>query len=181
LGSVQGRYVRLTTTQVADGTGWSLSFLDFWPEGSDSDHILGAKATASTSAAGYPASNAADGNSGTLWMAGDGNNSAWVQLDFGSTKQIDRIRWAGGNPSGGSPYPAASPTNYYFQVSNDGINWQQIPCGNSNALQETNAFEVVTGDELVNAQGRYLRIVTTKINDGSGWALSFYEFWAEGY
>lgn len=180
--SAQGRYVGMQTTKVSDGTGWALSFFEFWAEGSDSDNILGAIATASSEATGYPAGNAVDGDASTQWVASlvptVSNNSAWFQLDFGSRKQIDRVRWKGAN---GGPYPASSPSEYSFQVSDDGSNWQTVGTRTNTPVSQINQDAIVNGDEILNAQGRYLRIVTTKVNDGTGWALSFFEFWAEGY
>jgi F5/8 type C domain len=180
--NAQGRYLRIVTTKVNDGTGWSLSFFEFWGEGSDCDNVLGATATASSEASGYPAANAVDGSNTTQWVANltptGANNSAWFQLDFGSRKQIDCVKWLGAN---GVPYPAASPSEYSFQVSDDGTNWVTVGTRTNTPLPQINPYEIVNGDELINAQGRYLRIVTTKVNDGTGWALSFFEFWAEGY
>jgi hypothetical protein len=173
--NVQARYVAISTTKVADGTGWAVSFFEIWGEGYDSDNVLGAVATASSQAAGYPASNAIDGNPSTQWISSltqsTSNNNAWFQLDFGVRKQIDKVRWAGGS---GTPAPADSPTNYSIQVSDDGVNWQTI-------VSRTNAVPVINGYELLNAQGRYLRILTTQVGDGTGNALSFFEIWAEGY
>lgn len=174
--STQGRYVGLATSQVSDGTGWGLSFFEFWAEGSDSDNVLAAKVTGSSEAPGYPASNAADGQNSTQWVANLNvdffhNNNAWIQLDFGSRKQIDRVRWRGAS---GTPYPAYSPTDYSFQVSDDGVNWTTVST-------RTNASAVINGDEFINGTGRYLRLVTTQVADGTGWSLSFFEFWAEGY
>jgi len=180
--SIQGRYVQIATTKVNNGIGWALSFLEFWAEGSDSDNILGATATASAEASGYPANNAVDGSTATPWVANltptTSNNNAWFQLDFGSRKQIDRVRWVGSN---GSPYPASSPAEYTFQVSDDGSTWQTVGTRTNTPVPQVNADAIINGDELLNAQGRYLRIVTTKVNDGTGWSLSFLEFWAEGY
>jgi F5/8 type C domain len=174
--SAQGRYVLISTSQVGTGAGESLSFFEFWAEGSDSDNVLGAVAAASSEAPGYPASNAVDGSSSTQWIASlvasPSNNAAWFQLDFGTRKQIDRVRWHAGTQN---PYPASAPTDYSIQVSDDGSTWQTVLTRNGNPRP------VIDGDELLNAQGRYLRIATTKVNDGTGWALAFYEFWAEGY
>jgi hypothetical protein len=180
--SVQGRYVQIVATKVNNGFGWALSFFEFWAEGSDCDNVLGAIASASSEASGYPIANALDGLNSTQWVASltptTSNNNAWVQLDFGSHKQIDRVRWRGAN---GTPYPASSPAEYTFQVSDDGSNWQTVGTRTNVPVPQINADAIINGDELLNAQGRYLRIVTTKVNDGTGWSLSFLEFWAEGY
>src|SRR5207237_209049 len=148
--------------KVGDGTGWSLSFFEFWVEGPTSTPPppppppppsagrLGATVIASSQAAGYPATNAIDGNSSTLWVASlDGtnpnNNNAWIQLDFGSRKQINAVKWQGANEV---PYPADSPTNYSIQVSDDAATWTTV-------LTKTNPQRVPAGNESINAQGRY--------------------------
>jgi hypothetical protein len=38
---------------------------------------------------------------------------------------------------------------------------------------------VLNGDEVIGATARYVRLQTTKVNDGTGWSLGFGEFWAE--
>ena len=48
-------------------------------------------------------------------------------------------------------------------------------------VTRTNSVAVLNGDELIDAQARYLRLVTTQVNDGTGWSLSFNDFWAEGF
>jgi hypothetical protein len=174
--SAQGRYVRITTTKVFDGTGWSLSFHEFWVEGSDVSNLLAAKVTPSADVPGYPATNAIDNSRGTQWVASLEpslqNNIAWLKLDFGSRKQLNRVRWIGATAS---PYPpASSPTDYSIQVSDDDANWQTI-------LTRNNTVRVANGDELINEQARFLKLATTQVDDGTGWSLSFFEFWVEGY
>jgi hypothetical protein len=174
--NTQARYVAIGASLIGNGNGWTLSFFEIWAEGYDSDNVLGATASASSEAAGYPASNALDGNMSTQWLSSvsssTANNNAWFQLDFGVwRKQIDRVRWVGGS---GTPSLADSPTNYSIEVSDDGVNWQTV-------VTRTNTAPVVNGYELLNAQGRYLRIQTTQVGDGTGNALSFFEFWADGY
>jgi hypothetical protein len=134
-------------------------------------------ATVATSAAapGYPTSYAGDRNTSTQWVASlnsndPNNNNAWIYLDFGARMQLQSLKWLG---AGGTPYPASSPTNYSIQTSDDGITWQTI-------ITRSNSSPVANGSEPLNVQTRFLRMLTTKVGDGSGWSLSFFEFWAEG-
>jgi N,N-dimethylformamidase beta subunit-like protein/F5/8 type C domain-containing protein/putative Ig domain-containing protein len=136
---------------------------------------LAATVTASSAAVGYPESNAGDSNPNTQWVAtldptNPNNNTAWIALDFGAPKALQSVKWQG---AVGSPYPAWSPTDYSIQISADGVNWQTV-------LTRSNSAPVVTGNEPLNASARFLRMLTSKVGDGSGWSLSFFEFWAEG-
>jgi len=59
-------------------------------------------------------------------------------------------------------------------VADDDANWQTI-------LTRNNTVRVANGDELINEQARFLKLATTQVDDGTGWSLSFFEFWVEGY
>jgi hypothetical protein len=136
---------------------------------------LAATVATSSAAPGYPASYAGDGNLTTQWVASlngndPNNNNAWIQLDFGSSMFLQSIKWVG---AAGTPYPAWSPTNYSIQISDGGVSWQTM-------VTRTNSAPIVNGDEPLNAQARFVRMLTSKVGDGSGWSLSFFEFWAEG-
>jgi hypothetical protein len=98
------------------------------------------------------------------------NNNAWIQLDFGASRVLQSVKWQG---AATTPYPAWSPTNYSIQISGDGISWQAV-------VTRSNSAPVVNGNEPLNAQARFLRMLTNKVGDGTGWSLSFFEFWAEG-
>jgi hypothetical protein len=169
------RYVRLVTTQVNDGTGWALGLFEIWVEGTDLPGArLAAVGSASSAAAGYPPSNATDGSAPTAWVASLTpsvvNNAAWFQLDLGSVKHIDRLQWSG---AAGVPYPASSPTDYTIEVSNDGISWLPV-------AERANPGAVFLGDEPIAGNHRFIRVVASKVNDGTGWSLGFHELWAEG-
>jgi F5/8 type C domain len=148
----------------------------------NSDHVLSAIGTGIAAAANYPASNAVDGNTTTQWIANltavASNNNAWFQLDFGSSKTIHRVTWKAAN---GTPYPASAPAEYSIQVSDDASTWQTVATRTNVPDPAVNVHAIVNGDEPITAQGRYVRILTTKVNDGTGWALSFFEFSALGY
>jgi hypothetical protein len=136
---------------------------------------LAATVATSSAAQGYPASYAGDRNTSTQWVASlnsndPNNNNAWIQLDFGARMQLQSLKWLG---AGGTPYPASSPTNYSIQTSDDGISWQTL-------TTRSNSSPVANGSEPLNVQARFLRMLTSKVGDGSGWSLSFFEFWVEG-
>lgn len=167
--SAQGRYLRIQVPATG-GT----QFHGLWAEGSSVSAVLGAQASARTEAAGYPAANAVDGNT-EPWLenleASPDNNNTWLQLDFGSRRQINRLLW---NGASGLPYNAESPTDYSIQVSDDAILWKTV-------LVRHRSRPAISGDELLNTQGRYLRLVVTKVGDGSGWPMALFAIWAEGY
>jgi hypothetical protein len=171
------RYLRLTTTRINDGTGWALGLRELWAEGGDypapGGSRLPAGVTASAAAHGYPPDNAADGDHSSQWIASlapaVANNHAWVQLDLGRVTRVTRLRWMG---AAGSPYPAHAPADYTIETSIDGQNYTR-------AVSRANAAGVVVGDEILDRNARFIRLATTKVNDGTGWSLSFHEPWAE--
>jgi hypothetical protein len=131
--------------------------------------------TTNAAAAGYPAANAIDGNPQTLWTASTtldvANNNAWIQIDLGANKQIDRVRWLSGI---GTPFPSYCPAHYTISVSQDNVNWTTV---HTRTLGPGN---IQSSEPMGGVTARYVKMTTTKVNDGNGWSLSFYEFWAEG-
>lgn len=85
---------------------------------------LNATFSVRSQASGYPAANAGDGMTTTAWLAQAApmprNNNSWIQIDFGSRKHVDRVRWESINP-GQAPYPGAGPSEYSLIVSDDGV------------------------------------------------------------
>jgi hypothetical protein len=126
-------------------------------------------------ATGYPATNAIDGNPQTLWTASTtldpANNNAFITIDLGANKQIDRVRWLSGI---GTPFPSYCPAWYTISVSQDNVNWTTV---HTRTLGPGN---IQSSEPMGGVTARYVRMATTKVNDGNGWSLSFYEFWAEG-
>lgn len=171
------RYLKLTTTKINDGTGWALGLTEIWAEGSTypahGATPLVATMSANAAAAGYPTTSGTDANTATQWVASleptAANNDAWALLDLGTVKRVRRLRWQGAS---GLPYPAGSPADYVVETSIDGWNYTR-------AISRTNAVGVIDGDELVDRNARFIRLTTTKVNDGTGWSLSFHELWAE--
>lgn len=167
--SAQGRYLLIQTPPGSD-----ILFQKLWAEGTSVSAVLGAQGSGKTEVRGFAAANAVDGTVAPWLESLDpspNNNHTWFQLDFGSRRQINRLQWRGAN---GSPYNAASPTDYLIQVSDDASTWKTV-------LVRNNSRPVMSGDELLNTKGRYLRLVVTKVGDGSGWPLALFAIWAEGY
>ncbi|PIR45150.1 MAG: hypothetical protein COV10_01340, partial [Candidatus Vogelbacteria bacterium CG10_big_fil_rev_8_21_14_0_10_51_16] len=158
-------------------------------EGDENDNRLTATVTASASAANYPATNAGDGNESTWWIANksvdDANNNAWIKLDFGAPRLITAVKWKGIAWDPGS-YPAASPSVYAIQVSADNSTWTTIystPPSMVNYVTPVHLGEytwTASNVPLAATNARYVRLSTTRVNDGSGWSLGLKEFWAEG-
>jgi F5/8 type C domain len=107
----------------------------------------------STEAAGYPAGNAVDGNTGTRWSSAF-SDPQWIQVDLGSTQSVCQVVLT---------WEAASGKAYQVQVSNDASTW-------------TTAYSTTTGaggTETLNvsSSGRYLRVYGTQRNTGYGYSL----------
>src|SRR5262249_9414588 len=107
----QGRYLRLVTTKVNDGTGWSLSFFEFWAEGaapppSGRLRAFSGYGYSDVDLTVHPDTKAVDLDLSTQWVSAivpaQINNYGWYYVDLGSRKQIDRLKWVGAT---GSPYP----------------------------------------------------------------------------
>ncbi len=133
---------------------------------------LPADASAQYSAPGYGPKLAVDENEATLWIASMtpqlSNNKVWFQLDLRAVQHVARLHWIA---AAGNPYPASAPNKYHVDISSDGILWKTVV----NAIDHS-ANEPV-GDVLLNSYARYVRLVTTQVNDGTGWALGLREIW----
>ena len=110
---------------------------------------------ASTSYAGFPASNATDGNASSRWSSAF-SDSQWIYVDLGSVYTINRVvlRWE-----------AAYGRGYKLQVSNDASTW-------------SDAYSTTTGDGGVDditlstpAPGRYVRMLGTQRATTFGYSL----------
>ena len=149
---------------------------------------LPAIVTASSSANGGSVCKANDGNETTWWIANSAaapaNNITSVQLDFGSMQNVGVLRWKGVAWDQDS-YPGASPTHFKVESSNDGTIWQQVNEFGYKKKLEKKDKPMIKGDIFLVKPGggqlktQYLRLVTSQVNDGTGWALGFKEIWAE--
>jgi len=131
-----------------------------------------ATGSAQYSAPNYGPELAVDGNGSTLWISNltpsKPNNNVWYQLDLGKVRQVARLHWLA---AAGTPYPASAPNKFQVIVSTDGSRWVTVYSAN------TTSGNATAGDILLNTDARYVRLVTSKVNDGTGWALGFREIW----
>lgn len=95
-----------------------------------------------------------------------------MEFDLGIARWINRVRW---NCEPGMPWPGHCPSDYSIMVSNDATNWQTVVAKSTNGILDGNEALFPA------AYSRYIRLSTTKVADGTGWALSALEFWTEGY
>jgi hypothetical protein len=146
-----------------------------WPTPAGEGARLPATASALRSAPGYGPELAVDRDENTLWLASlkpdSANNRVWFQLDLGSVKPIARLHWIAAQ---GTPYPASAPAEYRVLLSDDGARWKAAAASPPGAGVQTHS------SVLLNADARYVRLETTKINDGTGWALGIKEIWVTG-
>jgi hypothetical protein len=172
---LMARYLRLTTTKVNDGTGWSLGFSEFRAIGFEppsAPRLSTNWVNISSEQGTYPGGYAVDGNVNTTWVASPATppNDAWIQIDLGSVRPITRLKWLG---AGWNPPGAHSPANYRIEVSPDLVTYRTI-------VDRTTAAGVIEGDELLAVTARYITLIVSKVNDGTGWLTGLREFWAEG-
>jgi hypothetical protein len=92
------------------------------------------------------------------------DDTASVALDFGRRQLVSRLKWKGGTWTSG----------YAIEVSDDGREWKT-------AVKRTNAARTTDGDERIDRFARYVRLVTTRVDDGTEWSPAVRELWAEGF
>ncbi len=92
--------------------------------------------------AGYPASNAVDGNTGTRWSSAFADPQ-WLEVDLGSSQSICQVTLT---------WEAAYATAFGIQTSADGTNWTTI-------------YSTATGT------GRYVRMYGTARATQYGYSL----------
>jgi hypothetical protein len=126
--------------------------------------FTGATVTASNWAPGLTPELAGDENPVSHWLSSSPNN-AEITLDLGSVKEVRWLKWT--SPS------VNAPAHFVITASDDYLNWRII-------RSRTLGYPLVNGYENIYANARYLRLTSSKVNDGTGWPLGFYEFWAEG-
>ena len=113
----------------------------------------GQPATSSSVQAGYPASNAVDGNLSTRWSSAF-SDPQWLQVDLGATHTISKVvlNWE-----------SAYATAFQIQTSPDGTNWTTI----YSTTTGTGGTQTLT----VTGSGRYVRMYGTTRATGYGYSL----------
>jgi hypothetical protein len=114
----------------------------------------GQPATASSvQAAGYPASNAVDGNLATRWSSAF-SDPQWLEVDLGATHAISKVVLS---------WETAYATAFQVQASTDGTNWTTI--------YSTTTGTGGTQNLSVAGSGRYVRMYGTTRATGYGYSL----------
>ena len=114
----------------------------------------GKPATASSlEGAGYPASNAVDGNLSTRWSSAF-SDPQWLEVDLGATHAISKVVLT---------WEAAYATAFQIQTSTDGTNWTTI--------YSTTTGTGGTQTLNVTGSGRYVRMYGTTRATGYGYSL----------
>jgi fibronectin type 3 domain-containing protein len=148
-------YYKVTASNSA-GTSPSSNEATATPASGSGGLLLsqGQPATASSvQNAGYPASNAVDGNLSTRWSSAF-SDPQWLEADLGATHAISKVVLY---------WEAAYATAFQIQTSNDGTNWTTI--------YSTTTGPGGTQTLSVTGSGRYVRMYGTKRATGYGYSL----------
>ncbi len=114
----------------------------------------GHPATASSlEGAGYPASNAVNGNTGTRWSSAF-SDPQWLEVDLGATHTISHVALN---------WEAAYAKAFQIQTSTDGTNWTTI----YSTTTGTGGVQTIP----VSGSGRYVRMYGTQRATGYGYSL----------
>jgi len=139
-----GQYLRLSLSERGTVHGYSLWEIEVW-SGDDApeSELLSSNKTVTVSSYEVPfaGENAVDGNNGTRWSSGHGNDNEWITIDLGEVATITEVvlNWE----------PAYA-TAYRIQVSDDGITWQDAYIASS----RTGGVETLP----IEATGRYVKL-----------------------
>ncbi len=154
-----GRYVRMLGTVRATQYGYSLwEFQVFGTAGGSgcgtANAALNHPATASSlENAGFPASAAVDGSTGTRWSSAF-SDPQWLQVDLGSSQAICQVSL---------DWEAAYARSFQIQTSPDGTAWTSI----FSTSTGTGGIQVLN----VTGTGRYIRMLGTVRATQYGYSL----------
>jgi hypothetical protein len=159
-----GRYIRVYGTARATQFGYSLWEFSVYGNGGGTgtcgtaNVALNKTATASsTENAGFPASAAVDGNTGTRWSSAF-SDPQWLEVDLGSSQPICQVTL---------DWEAAYATAFQIQTSADGTNWTTI--------YSTTTGTGGTQTLNVSGTGRYIRMYGTARATQYGYSLWEFE------
>ncbi|MGH6656262.1 MAG: discoidin domain-containing protein, partial [Actinocrinis sp.] len=167
-----GRYVRMYGTARATGYGYSLWEFQVYgttggtnppPSCGTANIAQGKTATASSleaAGAGYAASYAVDGNTGTRWSSA-ASDPQWLQVDLGGAQSICQVAIV---------WEAAYATAFQIQTSNDAVNWTSI--------YSTTTGTGGTQTLNVSGTGRYVRMYGTARATGYGYSIWEFQVYA---
>ncbi|MGA1835646.1 discoidin domain-containing protein [Herbiconiux sp. 11R-BC] len=109
----------------------------------------GATATASASKAGYGATQALDGSTGTVWTSGaDEAAGQTFTVDLGAAKTFDQLTLNAGSLA------SDAPAGYQVQLSNDGTTW-------GSAVATGSGTAAVTNVAFASQTARFVRVTQT--------------------
>ncbi len=112
----------------------------------------------SSTQAGYPGSNAVDGNTASTRWASDWSDPQWIYLDLQGTYNLTEVQLY---------WEASYASSYLLQVSADAVNWSTIYSTTSG----TGGVSDLTG---LSGVGRYVRMYG--MARGTGYGYSLWEF-----
>ena len=148
-------YYKVTASNSA-GTSGSSNEASATPMTGGSGTLLsqGHPATASSlEGAGYPASNAVDGNTGTRWSSAF-SDPQWLEVDLGATHTISQVALN---------WEAAYAKAFQIQTSTDGTSWTTI----YSTTTGTGGVQTIP----MSGSGRYVRMYGTQRATGYGYSL----------
>ncbi|MGZ3806133.1 MAG: discoidin domain-containing protein, partial [Pseudobdellovibrionaceae bacterium] len=158
--SGSGRYIRMYGTVRGSAWGYSLyemTVYGFDPSLSRNRPVMVSSTQPADAKGTYDASFAVDGSASSRWSSALYVDPAWITVDLGSSKQINRIilNWE-------NAYAQA----YSIQISNDNATWTTI----YSTTTGVGGTDNLTGFSV---SGRYVRMYGTV--RGSQWGYSLYE------
>ena len=164
-----GRYVRVLFTGGLGGSAPSVAELALYGDLAAAPTPVDVvqektRVTASTSAAGHPATSGNDGNPAVYWQSATGGKT-WWSVDLGARYDLTSsiVTWLDGSRA----------YQYTIEVSNDGVSYRTVADRSTNATAEQESSDAFT------ATARFVRISVT----GGGTAadpVGFYSFKALG-
>lgn len=132
---------------------------------------VNATASDSNEYGGYPASNANDGNGGTMWLAGANYSNIWLALDFGvgNTQNVTKYAIVTGYNL------ADTDMAWTFQGSNNGSSWTQLDYQNTTGWSYSERREYALA---ASASYRYYRLLFASGSGGPyGYAITEFQLY----
>lgn len=166
------RYWRVYMTVMAStGAYPSLSEVVFRDSGGTPISTSGKTLTASSEGFGLPVANAFDGNSSTVWHAGNTTLPAWVKCDFGAGGEVDVAKVSIGGRSGND---FQSPRDFQLQWSDDNSAWTTLFSVTDITSWKSSNQKTFPKAALANKSA--WRVYITAVGTGSAAGLSEMEF-----
>jgi hypothetical protein len=122
----------------------------------------------------HPLLNAVDESAATYYMACNNPNTkynrGWVEFDLGEEQNVGSIYFEFLNDFGRSDYPGAGPCQYSILTASENKVFSEkkiSTCEN----KEQDSLTVPVEETI-----RYVKLDHSRINDGTGWCLTLYDF-----